>query len=61
MKAYNIEWDCPKSVIGDLPTEIEIPSEILEDCEDEDEINDAISDYISDETGFCHYGFLITE
>ena len=50
MKAINIEWDTD----GDmelLPTEIEIPEEIV----DEDEI----SDYLSDQTGFCHYGFEV--
>lgn len=34
----------------ELPTEMEIPKEIEND-------EDAISDYLSDETGFCHYGF----
>lgn len=48
MKAINIKWDTDGEKI-ELPTEIEIPEEIT----DEDEI----SDYISDETGFCHYGF----
>lgn len=48
MKAINIKWDTDGEKI-ELPVEIEIPEEIT----DEDEI----SDYISDETGFCHYGF----
>lgn len=55
MIAYNIEWDTddidPEEL--DLPTEIEIPSNIT----DEDEI----SDYISDMTGFCHYGFELSD
>ena len=58
MKAYNIEWDI--SVESDLeesqsvvlPDEIEIPAGIT-DVEE-------ISDYISDVTGFCHKGFLLT-
>lgn len=50
MKAINILWDTDGEDI-DLPTEIEIPDDI--DLDDED----AISDYISDLTGFCHNGF----
>jgi hypothetical protein len=52
MRAINIEWDTDGEDI-DLPTEIEIP----EGMTDEDEI----SDYLSDETGFCHYGFELAE
>lgn len=48
LKAINIKWDTDGEKI-DLPTEIDIPEGIT----DEEEI----SDYISDETGFCHYGF----
>lgn len=62
MKATNIEWDVTdgteemtqeeiNEVLESLPTEIEIP----EDMEDEDDI----SDYISNQTGFCHKGFII--
>ena len=54
MKAINIEWDVDyKEDLYALPTEIEIP----EDLEDEDEI----SDYISDVTGFCHFGFELVD
>jgi hypothetical protein len=52
MKAINIEWDTDGEDI-DLPTEIGIP----EGMTDEEEI----SDYLSDETGFCHYGFELVE
>lgn len=54
MKATGIEWDvdCQEDM-EDLPTEIEIPDG-MEDEED-------ISDYISDVTGFCHYGFVLEE
>lgn len=56
MKVYNIKWDvdCPED-LENLPTEIEIPHDI--DTEDED----AISDYITDYTGFCHCGFELSE
>ena len=51
-KVIHIEWDVDdEKQLEDLPTEIEIPNEIT----DEDEI----SDYISDETGFCHKGFVL--
>lgn len=54
MKATNIQWDVddPKD-LELLPTEIDIPNGI----DDEDEI----SDYITDETGFCHKGFELEE
>lgn len=48
MKAINIKWDTDGENV-ELPNEIELPFGMV----DEDEI----SDYISDETGFCHYGF----
>lgn len=56
MKAINIKWDTDgdMDLLNELPTEIEIP----EDMTDEDEIDEEeISDYLSDETGFCHNGF----
>lgn len=49
IKAVNIEWDTDDAEIA-LPSEILIPDEIKLDT-------DAISDYISDYTGFCHFGF----
>ena len=54
MKATEIEWDvdCQED-LENLPTEIEIPDG-MEDVDD-------ISDYISDLTGFCHYGFVLEE
>ncbi|MCM1121174.1 MAG: hypothetical protein NC416_01185 [Eubacterium sp.] len=55
MKAINIEWDTDEDMdlLSELPTEIEIP----EDITDEEEI----SDYLSNETGFCHIGFELTD
>ena len=59
MKAINIEWDIDEDYDGDLdvlqmlPNEIEIPNEMT----DEEEI----SDYISNETGFCHKGFELVD
>lgn len=53
-KAIHIEWDvdAPKE-LDYLPTEIEIP-ESLTDIDD-------ISDYVSNETGFCHRGFDLVD
>lgn len=50
MKAINIEWDVDtEEELEDLPTEIEIPDGMTNEEE--------IGNYITDETGFCHYGF----
>lgn len=50
MKAINIIWDvdCEKD-LESLPTEIDIPIGMTRE--------DEISDYITNETGFCHKGF----
>lgn len=61
MKATNIEWDIDdeyteeekEDLLATLPTKIEIP----EGMTDEDEI----SDFLSDETGFCHKGFVLED
>lgn len=54
MKAINIEWDVDYEDDRELlPTEIDIP----EGMTDEDEI----SDYISNVTGFCHFGYELTK
>ena len=53
MKAINIKWDVDyEEELENLPTEIDIPNNI--------DI-DAISDYLSDITGFCHYGFELVD
>ena len=58
MKAINIKWDvdCDED-LEFLPNEIDIPDYIEKD----DGYEEEISDYISDLTGFCHFGFDITE
>ena len=53
MIATNIRWDYGGYEETILPTEIEIPSEIKD--------KEEISDYISDLTGFCHFGFDLEE
>ena len=59
MKAVNIIWDidtedmemCADNL--DLPSEIEIPDNLIDE--------EDISDYITELTGFCHCGFDIVE
>lgn len=55
MKAINIKWDTDgdTELFNELPIEMEIPEGMI----DEDEI----SDYLSDETGFCHSGFDLVD
>lgn len=55
----DIEWDAPKTIARKLPKRIVIdvtPDKeyMLEDVHDDAE---GVSDYISDMTGWCHYGF----
>ena len=51
LKVINIEWntDNEHNLQNALPKEIDIPESI--------NTMDDISDYISDETGFCNIGF----
>ncbi len=62
MKAINIKWDTDgdKELLKELPTEIQIPDELAKDI-DMDDYNDEIGDYLSDVTGFCHYGFKLVD
>lgn len=57
--AHDIRWDTDgdMKLFKTLPQEIEIPEEVWEDYDNGND--DAISDYVSDMTGFCHYGFEI--
>ena len=55
MKAIDIQWDTDGEDVN-LPDEIEIPPEVAEQNKSDP---DAISDYISDVTGFCHKGFVL--
>ena len=57
MKAVNIKWDTDgdMELLEELPTEVEIPDYLITD--DEDDLLDNISDWLSDEYGFCHDTF----
>lgn len=59
MKAINIEWDIDHGDDVVLPTEIKIPEYLVEESEGLAELEDRISDYLSDFTGYCHKGFNI--
>lgn len=58
-RVFNIDWDvvdeCDGMNMPDLPNkmEIEIDDELKEDWEIEEELSDKISDVF----GYCHYGF----
>ena len=47
--ATNIKWDTDGEEV-DLPNQMVIPDNVHDDV-------NAIGDYLSDETGFCHFGF----
>ena len=56
-KAINVKWETDGYDV-DLPEEFEIPKRFV----DEDRIDsDAISDWLSNETGWLHNGFEIVE
>ena len=70
MKAINIKWDVTDGaeditkedmdeILLTLPTEVEIPDNLIDDDKDfdEDYYYSDISDWLSDEYGFCHFGF----
>lgn len=63
MKIINIKWDTDgdKELLKTLPTEIDITDEFdVNDYEDdEDQLLDDISDWLSDTYGYCHFGFEI--
>ena len=55
----NIDWDTDGEDV-DLPNEMTVNVEEDEQLE-ESEIEQYISDKITDETGFCHFGFNFKE
>lgn len=62
LKAINIKWDTDgdKEVFNELPTEMIVPEELEEMYKKDKEFAlEEISDWLSDETGFCHAGFEI--
>ena len=62
LKAKNIKWDTDgdMEVFNELPTEMIVPDELEEMYKkDKEYALEEISDWLSDETGFCHDGFEI--
>lgn len=62
LKATNIKWDTDgdKKVFNELPTEMIVPDELEEMYKKDKEFAlEEISDWLSDETAFCHGGFEI--
>lgn len=64
LKAINIKWDTDgdKEVLNALPTEMIVPDELDEMYKKDREFAlEEISDWLSDETGFCHDGFEVVK
>lgn len=64
LKAINIKWDTDgdMEVFNELPTEMIIPDELEEMYKkDREYALEEISDWLSEETGFCHDGFEIVK
>ncbi|ADL36073.1 hypothetical protein bpr_II134 (plasmid) [Butyrivibrio proteoclasticus B316] len=71
MKAVNIKWEVDDEDIEagiDLPSEVDLPAEIAEDPDYKNakpgtwqyqSLLDSVENYLSDEYGFCHDGFVI--
>ena len=63
MKAINIKWDTDgdESVRATLPSTVELPREIFspQKFESSEELLEAVSNWLSDEYGFCHDGFSV--
>lgn len=59
MKAVNIKRDTDGDLelLRDLLKEIEIPECLIDEDTDIDEYEEEIADYISEVTGYCHFGF----
>lgn len=59
--ASNIRWDTDGEEVPDLPTQEEliVGEDILVyyGCPTMKDIENAVSDYLSNEYGFCHFGF----
>lgn len=65
LKAVNIVWDTTEEcedILSDLPAAIDIPEDLSKEYKnDRSSATDKISDYLSEATGFCHFGFDLVE
>ena len=63
----DILWDVDQTTSDEgndsLPVTIEVvvTENDVDDINDDEEVDDYISDYITNQTGFCHGGFSTTE
>lgn len=58
IKVFNIDWDTDgdKEQFDILPQEVIMELEVTDDA-DEDEVCDYIEEKLSDDYGYCHFGF----
>lgn len=56
-KVINVKWETDGYEV-DLPSEFEIPKEFIDEYGIDE---DAVSDWLSDKTGWLHDGFEIVE
>lgn len=77
IKIFNIKWDVAdgteelsnqekNEILSSLPTKINIMIDDLSNYDinaksSEDEIADAVSEWLSDKYGFCHQGYNLEE
>ena len=63
MKVVKIKWDTDgdKELLKTLPKEIDLSNEFdVKDYEDDEEqLLDDISDWLTDTYGYCHFGFEV--
>lgn len=64
-RVYGIQWDTDndRDILDLLPeeTEVTVTSEEVDDIDDDEEVKDAISEYLTSHYEFCHLGFQIEE
>lgn len=54
----NILWDTDDEET-DLPEALSVPFQQLGDDIPESELSEVVSDWLTDEYGYCHFGFTI--
>ena len=60
MTCYEIKWDVDDlEDIDNLPDKVLVPESVYIEAEDKEEALDIVSDWLSDEYGYCHYGFKV--
>lgn len=57
IKIKNIKWDIDDN--ENSAAKLNLPTEIIEEfnCNDKEELDDMISNWLSDSFGYCHFGF----